>query len=41
MISFILDLFYPYEKVSADGKHKNITYKEKRITIDGKVNSDK
>ncbi len=36
-----IDWFYPYEKLSADGKHKNQTHKEKKIIIDGKTMFDK
>lgn len=34
-------MFYPFEKLSADGKHRNVTYKEKKIIIDGRTNLDK
>eukprot|EP00347_Sterkiella_histriomuscorum_P023392 403334809 len=29
-----IDFFYPFEKLTTDGKHKNITYKEKKILLD-------
>jgi hypothetical protein len=37
----VLDWFFPFEKLSADGKHRNITYREKKIMVDGKTLFDK